>query len=116
MIQETYANETDDAHVKVFDPVQYYVATSKNVKMIVYALGSFALLPTSSAMHADMEHQHGQSGIQNLASLTLMLIRLLLGSRCQLYCYQDAMNFAYNRLDHQQQIIDEHEELIRQLR
>ena len=110
MIQETYANETDDAHVKVFDPVQYYVATSKNV------LGSFALLPTSSAMHADMEHQHGQSGIQNLASLTLMLIRLLLGSRCQLYCYQDAMNFAYNRLDHRQQIIDEHEELIRQLR
>ncbi|CAL1159384.1 unnamed protein product [Cladocopium goreaui] len=82
MNEETYEPAYDDVHVEPYEPVEAYVATPKNAKVIKYVIAALTWLPTTSAMHAAPDHEHGQSGIWFFAILEADLIRRL---PCQCY-------------------------------
>ena len=82
MNEETYEPAYDNVHVEPYEPVEAYVATPKNAKVIKYVIAALTWLPTTSAMHAAPDHEHGQSGIWFFAILEADLIRRL---PCQCY-------------------------------
>ena len=84
--EETYGTEMNDIYVETFVSVEAYAATIKYVKAMVYVMGTLSKLPTASATHADLNHEHGRDEIQNFAilasvSLSLLTLGYWLGSR-----------------------------------
>ena len=120
MNEETYEPVYDDTHVEPYEPVEAYVATPKNAKVIKYVIAALTWLPTTSAMHAAPDHEHGQSGIWIFAILEVMLLCLLLGpwlgARYERLRLQQAIDEAYGRLDRHQRDEAGREELVRRLR
>ena len=120
MNEETYEPVDDDIHAEPYEPVEAYVATPKNAKVIKYVIAALTWLPTTSAMHAAPDHEHGQSGIWFFAILAMMLLCLLLGpwlgARYERLRLQQAIDGAYGRLDQMQRENAEQEEVIRRLR
>ncbi|CAL1150952.1 unnamed protein product [Cladocopium goreaui] len=120
MNEETYEPVYDDTHVEPYEPVEAYVATPKNAKVIKYVIAALTWLPTTSAMHAAPDHEHGQSGIWIFAILAMMLLCLLLGlwlgARYERLRLQQAMDLAYAHVDQLQREGAEQAGLIRRLR
>ena len=120
MNEETYEPVYDDTHVEPYEPVEAYVATTKNAKVIKYVIAALTWLPTTSAMHAAPDHEHGQSGIWIFAILAMMLLCLLLGpwlgARYERLRLQQAMDLAYAHVDQLQREGAEQAGLIRRLR
>ena len=120
MNEETYEPAYDDIHVEPYEPVEAYVATPKNAKVIKYVIAALTWLPTTSAMHAAPDHEHGQSGIWIFAILAIALLCLLLGpwlgARYERLRLQQAIDLAYGRVDQLQRENAEQEELLRRLR
>ena len=71
-------------------------------------------------MHADLDHENGQDGIQNFAILAMMALCLFMGfwlGTChQQRRHRQAMDMAYDRIDRLQRADHDQDELIRRLR
>ena len=120
MNEETYEPAYDDIHVEPYEPVEAYVATPKNAKVTKYVIAALTWLPTTSAMPAAPDHEHGQSGIWIFAILAMMLLCLLLGpwlgARYERLRLQQAMDLAYAHVDQLQREGAEQADLIPRLR
>ena len=117
MNEETYEFTYDDIYVEPYDPVEACVATPKNAKVIKYVIAALTWLPTTSAMHAAPDHEHGQSGIWFFAILAVIFLCLLLGpwlgARYERLRLQQAIDLTYAHVDQLQREGTEQADLIR---
>ena len=74
MHDETYESADEDMLAEPFHPVEAYASVLQHTKTTVYAMVTLMMLPTTSAVHVNLDHEYGQVGIWNFVILTLLLL------------------------------------------
>ena len=109
MHDETFEPADDDMLAEPFHPVEAYASVLQHAKTTVYAMVTLMMLPTTSAVHVNLDHEYGQVGIWNFVILTLLLLSVMfavgykVGIRLRQHRHQAELDLVYQQLDRNQQ-------------
>ena len=111
--EDNYNLDNEDVYAELYHPVEAFAGVMENAKAIVYALVTSLLMPTASAMHVCLDHEHGRAGIWFSAILAMLLLSLVLvlvykmGIRNERRRRQEELDVAYQQLDCYQRDLDQ---------